>query len=36
MSGGSLKNQMKKANKSKADFALILGEEELSKNQLSL
>ena len=36
MSGGSLKNQMKKANKSNADFALILGEEELSKNQLSI
>ena len=36
MSEGSLKNQMKKANKSKADFALILGEEELSKNQLSI
>jgi len=36
LSGGSLKNQMKKANKSNADFALILGEEELSKNQLSI
>jgi len=36
MSEGSLKNQMKKANKSNADFALILGEEELSKNQLSI
>ena len=36
MSIGSLKNQMKKANKSNADFALILGEEELSKNQLSI
>ena len=36
MSGSSLKNQMKKANKSNADFALILGEEELSKNQLSI
>jgi len=36
MSVGSLKNQMKKANKSNADFALILGEEELSKNQLSI
>lgn len=34
MSLGSLKNQMKKANKSNADFALILGEEELSNNQL--
>lgn len=36
MSGASLKNQMKKANKSNADFALILGEEELSNNQLSI
>ena len=36
MSKGSLKNQMKKANKSNADFALILGEEELSKNHLSI
>ena len=36
MSVGSLKNQMKKANKSNADFALILGEEELSINQLSI
>ena len=36
MNGGSLKNQMKKANKSNADFALILGEEELSNNQLSI
>jgi len=36
MSLGSLKTQMKKANKSNADFALILGEEELSNNQLSI
>jgi histidyl-tRNA synthetase len=36
MSEGNLKNQMKKANKSNADFALILGEEELSNNQLSI
>ena len=36
MNGGSLKSQMKKANKSNADFALILGEEELSSNQLSI
>jgi len=36
MSLGSLKTQMKKANKSNADFALILGEEELSNNQLSV
>ncbi len=33
---GSLKSQMKKADKSNADFALILGEEELSNNQLSI
>ena len=36
MSMGSLKNQMKKADKSNADYALILGEEELLKNQLSI
>jgi histidyl-tRNA synthetase len=36
MSDRSLKIQMKKANKSNADFALILGEEELSSNQLSI
>ncbi len=36
LSEGSLKNQMKKANKSNADFALILGEEELLNNQLSI
>jgi len=36
MSLGSLKSQMKKADKSNADFALILGEEELSNNQLSI
>ena len=33
---GTLKSQMKKANKSGADFALILGEEELAKNVLGL
>jgi histidyl-tRNA synthetase len=33
---GTLKSQMKKANKSGADYALILGEEELAKNVLSL
>ena len=32
---GSIKSQMKKADKSNADFALILGEEELSNKQLS-
>ena len=31
----NLKSQMKKANKSGADFAMILGEEELAKNVLS-
>ena len=36
MNMGSLKNQMKKADKSNADFALILGEEELLNNQLSI
>ena len=36
MSMGSLKNQMKKADKSNADFALILGGEELLNNQLSI
>jgi histidyl-tRNA synthetase len=36
MSMGSLKNQMKKADKSNSDFALILGEEELLNNQLSI
>ena len=36
LSMGSLKSQMKKADKSNADFALILGEEELSHNQLSI
>ncbi|MDC1447310.1 histidine--tRNA ligase [Candidatus Thioglobus sp.] len=36
LSMGSLKSQMKKADKSNADFALILGEDELSNNQLSI
>ena len=36
ISMGSLKSQMKKADKSNADFALIVGEEELSNNQLSI
>ena len=36
MSMGSLKNQMKKSDKSNADFALILGEKELLNNQLSI
>jgi len=33
---GTLKSQMKKANKSGADYAMILGEEELARNVLSL
>ncbi|MCS5592234.1 MAG: histidine--tRNA ligase [Gammaproteobacteria bacterium] len=33
---GSLKSQMKKADKSNSDFALILGEEEISNNQISI
>ncbi len=33
---GSFKSQFKKADKSKAHFALILGEEELSNNQVSI
>ena len=36
MSIGTLKNQMKKANKSEADFAMILGEEELSEGLISV
>ena len=35
ISMGSIKSQMNKADKSNADFALILGEEELSNKQLS-
>ncbi len=33
---GSLKSQMKKADKSNTDFALILGEEEINNNQISI
>ncbi|MGE4569756.1 MAG: histidine--tRNA ligase [Gammaproteobacteria bacterium] len=33
---GSLKSQMKKADKSNSDFALILGEEEINNNQISI
>jgi histidyl-tRNA synthetase len=36
MSIGTLKNQMKKANKSEADFAMILGEDELSEGHISI
>ena len=34
--GGSMKSQMKKADKSGADIALILGEDELSKQQIAV
>jgi histidyl-tRNA synthetase len=34
--GGSFKNQFKKADKSEAQLALILGEEEMAKNQLGI
>ncbi|CAC9527994.1 Histidyl-tRNA synthetase [Bathymodiolus heckerae thiotrophic gill symbiont] len=33
---GSFKSQFKKADKANADFALILGEEELNNNQVSI
>jgi histidyl-tRNA synthetase len=33
---GSLKSQMKKADKSEADYALILGDEELKSNKITL
>jgi len=33
---GSFKSQFKKADKADADFALILGEEELNNNQVSI
>ncbi len=33
---GSLKSQMKKADKSGADYALILGDEELKSNNIAL
>jgi len=33
---GSFKSQFKKADKAKADFALILGEEEVNNNQVSI
>ena len=36
ISMGTLKSQMKKADKSDADFAMILGEEELSNSVLSI
>lgn len=36
MGGGSLKSQMKRADKSQAELALILGEDELSNNQVAI
>jgi len=36
ISMGSLKSQMKKADKSNSDFALILGEEEINNNHISI
>ena len=36
ISMASFKSQFKKADKAKADFALILGEEELNNNQVSI
>ncbi|MDC3329358.1 His/Gly/Thr/Pro-type tRNA ligase C-terminal domain-containing protein, partial [Candidatus Thioglobus sp.] len=36
MSLASLKSQFKKADKADADFALILGEEELNNGQVSI
>ncbi|CAC9458443.1 Histidyl-tRNA synthetase [Bathymodiolus heckerae thiotrophic gill symbiont] len=33
---GSFKSQFKKADKAKADFAIILGEEELNNNQVAI
>ncbi len=35
-SGGSLKNQFKKADKSGAQYALIIGEHELKTRSISL
>ena len=34
--GRSMRNQMKQANKQSAGFVLILGEDELKKNQAAL
>ncbi|BAS67504.1 MAG: histidine--tRNA ligase [Gammaproteobacteria bacterium] len=36
ISMGSFKSQFKKANKAGADFAIILGEEEINNNQVSI
>ena len=34
--GGGFKNQMKRADKSEAQFALILGDDELAANKITL
>ena len=36
LSGGSLKSKLRKANKDKADFAIIIGDEELKNKTLVL
>jgi len=36
LGGGSFKSQMKRADKSNADFALVLGEQELADNRVGL
>ena len=36
LGGGSFKSQMKRADKSNADFALVLGEQELSEQRIGL
>ena len=36
LGGGSFKSQMKKANKSGAEFALILGEQELADERIGI
>jgi histidyl-tRNA synthetase len=35
-SGASIKSQFKKADRSGAEYAIILGEQEVAKNQVSL
>ena len=36
LGGGSFKSQMKRADKSAANYALILGEQELSEGRIGL
>jgi histidyl-tRNA synthetase len=36
LGGGSFKSQMKRADKSQATFALVLGEQELAQEQIGL